>query len=79
LFNQNWVNWLKTQGHDIALVSEKDSKMKDLGVLEWAKHENRIIITTDQDFEEIIWRDRKPHSGVLRLENVTRSQRMVLL
>jgi predicted nuclease of predicted toxin-antitoxin system len=31
------------------------------------------------DFEEIIWRQSKPHCGVLRLENLPRSERIALL
>ena len=34
---------------------------------------------TDNDFEEMIWRQGKPHCGVLRLENLPRSERIVLL
>jgi predicted nuclease of predicted toxin-antitoxin system len=53
--------------------------MGDNEILSWAVKENRIIITTDNDFEEMIWRQGKPHSGVLRLENLPRSERIKLL
>ena len=53
--------------------------MSDEEILEWALSEGRIIITTDKDFEEMIWRQRKSHSGILRLENLPRKQRMELL
>ncbi len=39
----------------------------------------RIIATTDKDFEELIWRIGKPHFGVLRLENLPRAERRTLL
>src|SRR2546422_1183084 len=73
------ARWLQTKGHDVILVSSRNEKMKDHEILEWARHENRIIITTDDDFEEMIWRQRKPHHGVLRLENVPRQERIVLV
>ena len=51
----------------------------DEDILRWAVHEERIIITTDQDFEEMIWREGKMHFGVLRLENLPRAARIALL
>lgn len=45
----------------------------------WAVTEERIIITTDTDFEELIWRQRLPRCGVLRLENLPRAPRIELL
>ena len=41
--------------------------------------ERRIIVTIDNDFEEMIWRQGKSHCGVLRLENLPRSQRKALV
>ncbi len=41
--------------------------------------ERRIIVTIDNDFEEMIWRQGKSHCGVLRLENLPRSQRKELV
>ena len=73
------AQWLLHLGHDIAEVGRKDPKMRDNEILNWAVKENRIIITTDNDFEEMIWRHGKPHCGVLRLENLPRSERMTLL
>jgi predicted nuclease of predicted toxin-antitoxin system len=48
-------------------------------ILEWAVAEQRIIVTTDNDFEQMIWQQRKRHCGVLRLENLPREARKVLL
>lgn len=53
--------------------------MDDATVLAWAVREERIIITTDRDFEEMIWRQGRSHRGLLRLENLPRSERKVLL
>jgi len=73
------AQWLIHQGHDIVEVGQKDPKMGDNEILKWAIEEHRIIITTDNDFEEMIWRQGKPHCGVLRLENLPRSERIMLL
>jgi len=42
-------------------------------------YQQRIIITTDQDFEEMIWREERQHEGVLRLENLPRVESLSLL
>lgn len=46
----------------------------DEEILSWAVSDNRIIVTTDKHFEEMIWRQAKPHCGVLRLENLPRQE-----
>ena len=71
--------WLKELGHDIVRVAEQDARMGDDAILAWALREQRIIVTTDEDFEAMIWREAKPHCGVLRLENVPRARRRALL
>ena len=53
--------------------------MSDDSVLRWAHAEQRILVTTDKDFEEMIWRQGQAHCGVLRLENLPRSLQQALL
>jgi len=67
------------RGHNVAEVGQTDPGMRDDEILSWAVRERRIIVTTDNDFEEMIWRQGKLHCGVLRLENLPRSERMILL
>ncbi len=73
------AQWLIESGHDVAEVAARDPRMDDATVLAWAVREERIIITTDRDFEEMIWRQGRSHRGLLRLENLPRSERKVLL
>jgi predicted nuclease of predicted toxin-antitoxin system len=73
------ARWLKDRGHDVAEVGQTDPRMSDDKILSWAVRERRIIVTTDNDFEEMIYRQGKLHRGVLRLENLPRSERMTLL
>jgi predicted nuclease of predicted toxin-antitoxin system len=65
-------------GHNFACVSDVNYKMSDDDILTWAVREQRIIITTDSDFEQMIWLEGRPHCGVLRLENLPRLERKVL-
>ena len=73
------ARWLIDRGHNVAEVGQKDPRMSDDEILSWAVRERRIIVTTDNDFEEMIWRQGKSHCGVLRLENLPRSQRKALV
>ena len=52
------ARWLVDHGHEVSLVEETDPRMGDDKVLEWAVRENYIIVTTDQDFEEMIWQGK---------------------
>jgi predicted nuclease of predicted toxin-antitoxin system len=65
--------------YDIACVNSVDAKMSDDEILNWAVSEDRIIITTDSDFEQMIWLQDRIHCGVLRLENLPRLERMALI
>ena len=71
--------WLIKQGHDVSIVSKINPRMTDADILNWAQSEQRIIITTDSDFEEMVWRQARPHCGILRLANLPRAERMSLL
>jgi predicted nuclease of predicted toxin-antitoxin system len=73
------AQWLRDHGHDVLLVADVDPRMEDEKVLQWALREKCILITTDQDFEEMIWRENKQHEGLLRLENLPRVERLSLL
>lgn len=73
------AQWLMDKGHDVVKVASKDPTMTDDKILEWAVAEKRIIVTTDNDFEAMIWRQQKAHCGVLRLENVPRAERKLML
>ena len=73
------ARWLIDRWHNVAEVGQTDPRMSDDKILSWAVREFRIIVTTDNDFEEMIWRHGKMHCGVLRLENLPRAERMTLL
>ena len=73
------ARWLANTGHDVRRVAERNPRMRDEEILRWAVREQRTIVTTDQDFEKMIWREGKDHCGVLRLENLPRAERIALL
>jgi len=52
---------------DTKFVTDAISRATDKEVLELAEKEGRILITNDKDFGELIFRSRKPSSGVILL------------
>lgn len=53
--------------------------MTDEQVLEWAVEEERIIVTCDKDFGELIVVQGYQHYGVVRLPDVPIERRKILL
>ncbi len=66
--------WLKSNNFDaIHLLDENFQRLSDDLIFEKAKQEDRIILTFDLDFGEILSRLKAEHSSVIifRLENQT--------
>jgi predicted nuclease of predicted toxin-antitoxin system len=58
---------LKQQGYDAVSIYEELSGIDDDSVLEKALLENRILITSDKDFGEMIFKNKRQHCGVVLL------------
>lgn len=65
------ANWLRKQKHELFSVYEQARGMDDDAVIQKAFAENWILITNDKDFGEKVYREGRPHKGVvfLRLED----------
>ena len=61
------ADWLHAQGHDVFSVYELARGMVDDAIIEKAFKENWILLTADKDFGEQVYRDRKPHHGIILL------------
>lgn len=62
------VAYLRGLGHDVTRVgSDYPAPLKDTAVLSLAHQEQRILITDDRDFGELVFRQRQPHAGVIYL------------
>src|SRR3989338_8877650 len=59
--------FLLEKGFNTKFVGEIMSRAPDEEVLALADKENRILITNDKDFGELIFRLNKPSSGVILL------------
>lgn len=65
------ARWLREQGHEVFSVYEEARGMDDDDIIQKAFAENWILIANDKDFGEKVYREQRPHRGVilLRLEN----------
>ena len=63
--------WLRAQGHEVFSVFDEARGSDDDTVIQKAHDENWILITNDKDFGEKVFRERRPHRGVIfmRLED----------
>ena len=60
------VPHLRSQGYDTTRVAgEHPACMSDSEVLALAVREDRILITSDRDFGDMVVRQRRPHRGVI--------------
>jgi len=56
---------LRTDGHDVAYVLERQAGISDEEVLQNAFAEGRILLTEDKDFGELVYRLKKPAYGII--------------
>ena len=61
------AHWLEQQGHDVFSVYDQARGIDDHRVIEIAHVEGRILITNDRGFGEKVFRERRPHHGVVLL------------
>jgi predicted nuclease of predicted toxin-antitoxin system len=58
---------LRRGGHDVTYVAELDPGISDDAVLDLATAERRVLLTTDKDFGELVFRLRRVPPGVVLL------------
>ena len=73
--------WLRENGYDTRAVRDIDVKAKDVDILKLAVSEDRMIVTMDKDFGELVYNSGLLHSGVLilRLDDATGEKKVEIL
>lgn len=68
-------------GYDVVSVRDLDPRMTDSDILQMAVNDQRIVITMDKDFGELVYREGLFHVGVLlfRLEDATGHEKAAVL
>lgn len=65
------ASWLRGSGHDVVSIYDDAPRMLDEDILPLAVREDRIIVTNDKDFGDLVFAKGIAHRGVilLRLTN----------
>src|ERR1041384_6362140 len=61
------ARWLEQNGYDVFSVYDQARGVDDDQVIEIANLEERVLITNDRGFGEKVFRQRRPHHGVVFL------------
>jgi predicted nuclease of predicted toxin-antitoxin system len=59
------VDYLLKQGYDIKWIPDYNSEMPDEDLLQLANQEERILVTNDKDFGDLIFLQRKLSVGTI--------------
>jgi predicted nuclease of predicted toxin-antitoxin system len=59
------ASWIRSLGHEVFSVYEESRGIDDDTVIQKAFDENRILITSDKDFGEKVYREQRPHRGII--------------
>ena len=59
------VDRLRADGHSVSYVAELDPGIDDDAVLSQANQNQALLITSDRDFGELVFRLGRIHSGVI--------------
>jgi len=58
---------LRADGHDVNTVRARSPSMPDPDILAWAVAEQRLLITMDKDFGNLVFHSGQAHAGILLL------------
>ena len=72
------VGWLRNSGHDVLYAAESLTGASDDELLATARREDRLLITDDKDFGELVYHRRLVTRGVIliRLQAMPLPNRM---
>lgn len=70
---------MRGQGHDVAESRDREPDPGDRVLLEWAADEGRVIVTMDKDFGRLIFLEKTPQCGLIRLPDVPAAKRIDLV
>lgn len=73
--------YLREEGYDTKAVRDIDPRMEDQEIIRVAASENRMVVTMDKDFGELVYHSSMKHCGVLllRLEDATAKEKLLVV
>ena len=75
------IQWLRQVGHDVLSAAEAGPGENDDVGLHRAEESERVIVTSDKDFGELIFRDRLNSHGIvlIRMQRLSLRERLARL
>ena len=73
------AEWLRTKEHDVVEAETLGPDPGDRALLERAGSEDRILVTVDKDFGELVYLRRVAHAGLILLPDTRVPQRIELV
>ncbi len=61
------ARWLRSLDHDVLSIREDRPRMTDEDILALAVRDDRVVVTNDKDFGELVFREGRAHRGVILL------------
>ena len=61
------ASWLRSVGHDVLSIYDDARRMADEDILPLAVREDRIIVTNDKDFGDLVYALGMEHQGIILL------------
>lgn len=73
--------WLVKEGFDTKSIRDLDPRMPDYEILKIASSDQRMVLTMDKDFGELVYSSNMPHTGVLlmRLEDYNGAEKLAVI
>ena len=68
------VDALRRKNHDVVWIPEEKKDPGDAAILDRAFREDRILVTADKDFGDLIFVFQEPHPTIIRLVNIRAKQ-----
>jgi predicted nuclease of predicted toxin-antitoxin system len=65
--SRSLLSFLTDAGHEVVTMMDIDPSASDTIVLETAFREQRVLVTADNDFGELVFVRRMPHGPIVRL------------
>jgi predicted nuclease of predicted toxin-antitoxin system len=70
-FSRRFAQRLRARGHDVFWIGDLGPDPGDRAILARAFAEQRVLITPDKDFGKLIFYERQPHAGLIRIRELT--------
>lgn len=59
------VQRLRSDGHQVLSIAEMQPSIPDAAVLSLANTRKAVLLTSDKDFGELVFRQKRLHSGII--------------